>query len=147
MQVNESLVLSRDSAKRSKNMTGPQMPFQTTARRLAATLLILGAFHSQGAAATFTIEPVGVTDYKSIYGEVRSRKVRTRMSAHEGDLLSTLALSRQLGECPETVVLYGIQPLRVEPGEGLTPRLERRLPVYARRVAESLNKLSAAVGT
>lgn len=70
--------------------------------------------------------------------EVASRKVRTRLTLHEGDLLNTLALSRKLGECPEDVVLFGIQPAETSLGETLSPPLAERIPDYADAVGREI---------
>lgn len=70
--------------------------------------------------------------------EVVTRKVQPRLSLHEGDLMQSIKLSRQLDECPEEIVIFGIQPQRVEMGAGLTPTLEQRLNEYAGLVLEEV---------
>ena len=55
--------------------------------------------------------------------EVRSRKVLAHQSLHEADLLRILQLAEQLGQLPEQVVLFGIQPVAVEPRQGLSEAL------------------------
>ena len=72
--------------------------------------------------------------------DVRSAKALSGCSLHQGDLLQTLELSRQLGECPETVVIFGIQPQRVEPAENLAPTLASRLDEYVAAVAAELQE-------
>lgn len=62
--------------------------------------------------------------------EVSSTKLQTRLSLHEGDLLHTLSLSRSLGECPDDVVILGIEPEGMEPGDALSPVLARNLQAY-----------------
>jgi len=62
--------------------------------------------------------------------EVVSQKLQPRMSLHEGDLLQTLALAQRLGECPEEVIIFGIEPESVESGQGLSACLESRLGEY-----------------
>lgn len=42
------------------------------------------------------------------------------LSAHAGGLAEVLALARELGELPP-LVLFGVEPARVEPGIGLSP--------------------------
>ncbi|MBI3986469.1 MAG: hydrogenase maturation protease, partial [Lentisphaerae bacterium] len=42
--------------------------------------------------------------------EVRTGKKLPGFSLHEGDVLQAIALSRTLGECPESIVVFGIQP-------------------------------------
>ncbi|MHB9130505.1 MAG: hydrogenase maturation protease [Armatimonadota bacterium] len=67
-----------------------------------------------------------------------SRKVLARLSSHEGDLLHLLDLSRQLGELPETVVIFGIEPADISPGVGLSLELEGRMEKYIEAVVGEL---------
>ena len=62
--------------------------------------------------------------------EAMSKKVLTRQSLHESDLFHILDLSRKLGECPENIVIFGIEPKTVANGEGLSQELESRIPAY-----------------
>jgi len=62
--------------------------------------------------------------------EVITRKVQTRLSLHEGDLLHTLELARTLGDCPEEIMIFGIEPDSLQPGLELSPTLESRLDEY-----------------
>ena len=66
--------------------------------------------------------------------EARSLKSLPRLSLHEGDLLQAIELSRSLGECPNAVVIFGVQPESVEPREELSPILRERLDDYAAAV-------------
>jgi hydrogenase maturation protease len=70
--------------------------------------------------------------------EVRSKKVKTRYSLHEGDLLNTLELSRNLGECPEDIVIFGIEPIQVAPGEGLCEELQSNIPLYVETILKEI---------
>ncbi len=70
--------------------------------------------------------------------EVRSLKLVHGLSLHEGDLLSTLVLSESLGECPPQVVLFGIEPVCLVLGEGLSPVLLRRTDRYLSLLAREL---------
>ena len=70
--------------------------------------------------------------------EVRSKKVKTRYSLHEGDLLNTLELSRNLGECPDDITIFGIEPRQVAPGEGLSEELLENIPHYTETILEEL---------
>jgi hydrogenase maturation protease len=66
--------------------------------------------------------------------EVRSKKVRTRYSLHEGDLLDTLKLSHSIGEYPQDIVIFGIEPKQVAPGEGLSEELQSNIPHYVETI-------------
>lgn len=70
--------------------------------------------------------------------QVISLKDLPGLSLHEGDLLSILKLSEQLGERPAEVVIFGIQPGRIEPGLDLSPALASRLDEYVARVGKEL---------
>ena len=72
--------------------------------------------------------------------DVETRKVQTGVSLHEGDLLSTIALARRLGTCPEQIVIFGIQPKTVEFGEHLSPELAERLDDYTAEIRAELER-------
>jgi hydrogenase maturation protease len=72
---------------------------------------------------------------------VVSRKGLDRLSLHEGDVLEALKLSQRLGEYPGELVVYGIQPQSVEPGETLSPALRDRIDEYVTTVSADLNGL------
>lgn len=66
--------------------------------------------------------------------EVRSVKPRMRHSVHESDLMHNLELAAKLGQCPDDVVIFGIEPAKVEPGMELTEALESRFAEYVATV-------------
>ncbi len=68
--------------------------------------------------------------------QVRSKKVRMRYSMHEGDLLNTLELSRRLGECPDDIVIFGIEPKEIAHGKGLTSELENNIRQYVQTILQ-----------
>ena len=82
-------------------------------------------------------EPAGVLR-RFTPESVRSRKAGGGFSPHHGDVLETIALARRLGECPSEVVIFGVQPASVAPGEGLSPALRERLPQYVAAVRAEL---------
>lgn len=72
--------------------------------------------------------------------QVASRKVQTRLSLHEGDLLQTIALARRLGSCPDDIVIFGIEPAAIEPGDSLSPDLAARLSEYVATVRAEVDR-------
>lgn len=68
--------------------------------------------------------------------QVRSKKVRMRYSLHEGDLLNTLELSRRLNECPDDIVIFGIEPKEIADGEGLTGELNNNIGQYVQTILQ-----------
>jgi len=78
--------------------------------------------------------------YRFTPEQVRSKKVRIRYSLHEGDLLNTLDLSQRLGQCPDDIVIFGIEPKEIAPGEGLTGELESNIQQYVRTILKELDR-------
>ncbi|MCP4263451.1 MAG: hydrogenase maturation protease [Planctomycetes bacterium] len=71
--------------------------------------------------------------------QVSSKKVRMRYSMHEGDLLNTIDLSRRLGQCPDDIVIFGIEPMEISDGQGLTSELENNIQHYVQTILEELD--------
>jgi len=72
--------------------------------------------------------------------EVCSRKVLAHQSLHEADLLRIIDLARQLGQAPDEIVIFGIEPQRIEPALGLSPALARRIDEYVAVLRQELEK-------
>ena len=70
--------------------------------------------------------------------EVTSTKKLPHFSLHEGDLLKALELSQRIGEYPRSVVIYAVEPERIEPGDGLSPLLNSRLDRYVETISREL---------
>ena len=72
---------------------------------------------------------------------VRSGEAQPFFSLHEGALLDLIALSRRVGECPERIIIFGIQPETLMPGEQVSPILQARLPEYLALITKELKAL------
>ena len=72
--------------------------------------------------------------------QVCSKKVRMRYSLHEGDLLNTIELSRRLGQCPDEIVIFGIEPMEISHGQGLTSELEKNIQQYVQTILKELDR-------
>jgi hydrogenase maturation protease len=70
--------------------------------------------------------------------EVRSTKVLAHQSLHEADLMRMIEIARQLDQAPEEIVIFGIQPERVEFGQGLSPTLMNRIDEYIALILQEL---------
>jgi len=70
--------------------------------------------------------------------EVRSVKALAGLSLHEGDLLTIIRLCKELGDAPDDIVIFGIEPDKVDPAEGLSERLAGKLDEYATAVADEV---------
>jgi len=72
--------------------------------------------------------------------EVLSAKVLAHQSLHEADFMQILSLAERFGQCPEQVVIFGIQPAVVEMRQSLSPLLLDKAEYY---LAEILAELDA----
>lgn len=70
--------------------------------------------------------------------EVRSTKVLAHQSLHEADLMRVIAMARQLGQAPEQIVIFGIEPERVELEQGLSATLMNRIDEYQSAILSEL---------
>lgn len=81
----------------------------------------------------FMDEPPG-TIRRFTPDEVRSTKVLAHQSLHEADLMRIIAMARELGQAPDEVVIFGIQPERLEFHQGLTPVLMDKIDEYIAQI-------------
>ncbi len=70
--------------------------------------------------------------------DVETKKIQPRLSLHEGDLLNTIALAKRLGTAPERIVIFGIEPKTIDPGETLSPALAARLDQYVATIRDEV---------
>lgn len=70
--------------------------------------------------------------------DVVSKKVQSSWSAHDRDLLSLLEISRSIGELPGKIVLFGIEPEKIDFGESLSSRLRERLDCYIKAILSTV---------
>lgn len=70
---------------------------------------------------------------------VRSGDAPPHFSLHEGNVLDLIALARRVGECPERIIIFGIQPETIAPGETVSPILQARLPEYLGVITKELS--------
>lgn len=70
--------------------------------------------------------------------EVQSVKVLAHQSLHEADLMQIIAMARELGQAPDQIIIFGIQPERVEPGLGLSRTLMERIDEYISMILHEL---------
>jgi hydrogenase maturation protease len=77
--------------------------------------------------------------------QVESVKKLSHQSLHETDILEVLELAKRLGQCPATVVIFGIEPQTVEPGLQLSKTLTGRMDEYIRAIAMELGGSKEAI--
>ena len=68
--------------------------------------------------------------------EVQSVKKLSQYSLHEADILKVINLSKQLDECPDEVVFFGIEPETIKPGQTLSRTLSHKIDDYAAAISK-----------
>jgi hydrogenase maturation protease len=74
--------------------------------------------------------------------EVRSVNLAAGEAGHQSDVLHIIGLLKRLEHCPRNVVIYGVEPETVAPGEQLSETLEKKLPEYVQTVSDHLRTVS-----
>ncbi len=63
-----------------------------------------------------------------------------KISLHQMGLLETLSMARELGMCPEDVIVIGIEPEIIKPELGLSEKLTRKIPDVVNAVIKEIAK-------
>ena len=66
--------------------------------------------------------------------EVQSVKKLLHFSLHEIDILKVIELASQLDQCPDEIVIFGIEPEKIELGDGLSPVLQKKTDDYIEKI-------------
>jgi hydrogenase maturation protease len=65
------------------------------------------------------------------------------LSLHQPDLACGLALAQALDLLPENLVLYGVEPADVNPGDALSPAVRHCLPDVVASILNDIEKIKA----
>jgi hydrogenase maturation protease len=71
--------------------------------------------------------------------DAESIKKVSHFSLHDVDILKVLEISKQLNECPHEIVIFGIEPAKVEMGSSLSDELVGKLENYIQLIGSELN--------
>jgi hydrogenase maturation protease len=67
-----------------------------------------------------------------------SVKAIAHHSLHEQDLMQIIGLAKKLGQCPQEIVIFGIQPEVIELGIGLSETLASKVEGYVSAICREL---------
>ncbi len=70
--------------------------------------------------------------------QVNTVKQLTHLSLHEVDIIKVIDLARQLGECPEEIIFFGIEPETVNQQMELSDIITARLTQYIETIKAQL---------
>jgi hydrogenase maturation protease len=73
--------------------------------------------------------------------EVQLELESDALSLHQPDLACGLALAQALDLLPENLILYGVEPDAVDPGEALSPAVCHNLPDVVASILNELEKI------
>lgn len=59
--------------------------------------------------------------------DVYSKKIQIRISTHNTDFLKIIQLSTELGENPDELFVFGVQPKDISHGSSLSPELQQKI--------------------
>ena len=72
--------------------------------------------------------------------DVKSVKKMAHLSLHEVDILKVIELANQIGQCPDEIVIFGIEPVSIEPQMHLNEAIQKRIPEYLETIRNELDK-------
>ena len=70
--------------------------------------------------------------------DVKSVKKLLHYSLHEIDILRVIKFTRQLDQCPDDIVIFGIEPKKIELQDDLTPELLTKIDEYLETIEAEL---------
>ncbi len=98
----------------------------------------------QGAARVLLIDAADMnlppgTVFRFTPEEVRAGAKEVRFSTHDLGLLEVLELAKALGQCPEEVIIIGVQPKEIAWGTELTPEVQAAVPKVIEAVLREID--------
>jgi len=72
--------------------------------------------------------------------QVQLAETEDRFSLHHAGLAEVLALARALNQALPTIVVFGVQPWRLEWEEGLSPAVEAAVPVLVEAILREVGE-------
>lgn len=74
--------------------------------------------------------------------DVNTVKQMTHLSLHEVDIMRVIELAEMIGQSPDEIVIFGIQPEKIEPQMALTETLQKHLPDYLAQIVQDIETTS-----
>ena len=73
--------------------------------------------------------------------DVKSVKQMAHLSLHEVDILKVIELAKQIGQCPDEIVIFGIEPVSITNQMYLNEPIKAKIPHYITEIKkEIMNK-------
>ena len=92
---------------------------------------------------------VDAVDFKGSAGEVKlfkaedviSEKTSVGFSTHESDFLKIIKMSEELGEAPDEIFIFGIQPKDTSYGQKLSPKIKNNIESLTHRLVKNITSI------
>ncbi len=75
---------------------------------------------------------------KFVPEQVKSVKQLAHLSLHEADVLKIIEMAKELGLCPQEIIIFGIEPATVEPNQELSETIAARIDDYIAVISKEL---------
>ena len=70
--------------------------------------------------------------------EVNSVKQMAHLSLHEIDILKVIELAKQIGQCPDEIVIFGIEPVKIESQMHINAAINKKIPDYITVISKEI---------
>lgn len=70
--------------------------------------------------------------------DVNSVKQMAHLSLHEVDILNVIEMAKQIGSCPEEIVIFGIEPVSITQQLHLNETIAEKIPDYIEAISKEI---------
>lgn len=70
--------------------------------------------------------------------DVKSVKQMAHLSLHEVDILNVIKMAKEIGSCPDEIVIFGIEPVAITQQLHLNAAIEAKIPDYIETIKQEL---------
>ena len=70
--------------------------------------------------------------------DVNSVKQMAHLSLHEVDILKVIELAKPIGQCPDDIVIFGIEPVKIQPQMHLNDAITAKIPDYLAAIEKEI---------
>jgi hydrogenase maturation protease len=70
--------------------------------------------------------------------DVNTVKQMAHLSLHEVDILQVIKMAKEIGQCPDDIVIFGIEPVSIKQQLHLNPEIQAKLDDYLDLISKEL---------
>ncbi len=76
------------------------------------------------------------------YEDVISKNIQIKISTHGSDILKIIQLSKELGENPDEIFIFGVQPQDIAPGTRLSHEIQENIDLLLNNLKVELKNIA-----